>query len=300
MPPNSAGGDGTSRRALVAGALAGLALARPAAAEGRPVRRIVSLDFGLAETLLAMDIAPVGLPAIADWANWVVEPRLPAGIVDLGTAQEVNLELLSELAPDVILTTPYLARLSSALGRIAPVVSLPIYDARGEPLARAAEAARRLAAMTGEAGRGEALIGRVEATFAGVRARLAGTDRTPAYFVNFMDARHVRVYGAKSLFQGVLDRIGLPNAWTGPTNDWGFATVGIEALATRSATRLFYLQPAHEFERTSRGALWQSLSFARLGQVAMLPPILMFGALPSAARFARIVGDRLAPGPDHG
>jgi len=32
----------------------------------------------------------------------------------------------------------------------------------------------------------------------------------------------------------------------------------------------------------------------------MLPPILMFGALPSAERFARIVGDRLAARPDHG
>lgn len=300
MPPNNVGRDGGSRRALLAGALAAMAFAGRAGAQVAPARRIVSLDFGLAETLLAMGIAPVGLPAIADWADWVVEPPLPAGIADLGTAQEVNLELLSELAPDLILATPYLARLATALGRIAPVLTLPIYDARGEPLVRAAEAARRLAVLTGEASRGEALIDRVEATFTAVRSRLAAADRTPAYFVNFMDARHVRVYGAKSLFQGVLDRIGLANAWTGSTNDWGFATVGIEALATRTETRLFYLQPAHEFDRVSRGPLWRSLSFAQRGRVGMLPPILMFGALPSAARFARIIGERLAPGPDHG
>ncbi|QCI69138.1 iron-siderophore ABC transporter substrate-binding protein [Phreatobacter stygius] len=278
-----------------------MALAGPVTALAAPARRVVSLDFGLAETLLEIGVVPVGLPAIGDWADWVVEPRLPAGIADLGTALEVNLELLSDLAPDLIVTTPYQARLAQTFTRIAPVVTLPLYDAAGEPLRRASEAALRLAAITGDEGRGEALVARVDATFAGLRAKLAGARQTPIFFVNFLDARHVRVYGAKSLFQDVLDRLGLANAWTGPTNDWGFATVGIEALATRSDARLFYLEPAHDFARLSRGPLWRSLPFVKRAQVDRLPPILMFGALPSAERFARIVGDRLAPaGPDRG
>ena len=50
-------------------------LAAPARA-GTP--RVVSLDFGLTETLLALGAAPVGMPGPAQYRQWVIEPVLPA------------------------------------------------------------------------------------------------------------------------------------------------------------------------------------------------------------------------------
>jgi iron complex transport system substrate-binding protein len=111
-----------------------------------------------------------------------------------------------------------------------------------------------------------------------------------------MDERHVRVYGAKSLFDDTLHRIGLANAWQGPTNDWGFATVGIEALQTGKDALLVYFDPVPPavLPSLARNPIWRSLSFVRSGRVHGLPPVLMFGCVPSALRFARLVGDLLA------
>ena len=47
---------------------------------------------------------------------------------------------------------------------------------------------------------------------------------------NTDNARHVRVFGDNSLYQAVIDRLGLENVWTRDTNLWGFTLVGIEEL----------------------------------------------------------------------
>ena len=283
-----------SRRTFGQGLFISLALGNTGAIAAEP-RRIVSLDFGLAETLLEIGVVPVGLTAADDWNDWVAEPRLPTSVVNLGGTFEPNVELLLELKPDLILLTPYLANLSDKLRRIAPVLSLPLYDEAGEPLKRATEAARHLGRITGSSAAAESLITRIDATFARVRERLRPVSTMPVCIVQFMDARHVRVFGAKSMFQDVLDRIGLTNAWTRETNYWGFATVGIEALATTADIRLLRLAQADDYIRFSQGPLWRSMPFVQRGRVTALPPVLMFGALPSAERFARLVDAQFAP-----
>src|SRR5690606_7973612 len=90
------------RRRQVLAALAGLALL-PAAAP-IPARRIVALDWGLAETLIAIGQPPVGVPETRTYADWVISPALPTGTADVGLRVEPNLEILQQLAPDLILT----------------------------------------------------------------------------------------------------------------------------------------------------------------------------------------------------
>lgn len=299
------------RRAFTGGLLAAClpmpVLASPVLASepeiAGPLRRIVALDYGLAETLLRLGRPPLAVVGAQDWDKWVVEPALPADVVNLGSSLEPNLELLQQLEPDAILATPYLAGIAHRLRQIAPVLSLPIYVPDGRPLALAEAATKRLAALTGREAACEALLAEVEATYEAARQRLRGRADQPVYLVNFMDGRHVRVYGEKSLFQDVLDRIGLANAWQGRTNFWGFATIGIEELEQDSRARLIYLDPVPPgvLPALARNPLWNSLSFVKAGQVQGLPPVLMFGALPSAMRFARLVSEKLAmPEVTHG
>ncbi|TGS53917.1 iron-siderophore ABC transporter substrate-binding protein, partial [Mesorhizobium sp. M1D.F.Ca.ET.183.01.1.1] len=107
----------------------------------------------------------------------------------------------------------------------------------GQPYRNAVDATRKLASLVGKVEEGEALIAATEAYFAKVKLQLAPLSARPLYVVSFMDPRNVRVYGQKSLFQEVFDRIGIRNAWTGETNYWGFATVGIDGLATDDDAR---------------------------------------------------------------
>lgn len=302
-----------SRRALLLGA-AGAAMAgwpllaagpRTPDAPARDPSRIVSMDFGLTETLIEMGRPPLAVPNPASWTQWVVEPALPAGTVNLGTDREPNLELLAALRPDLIVTTPYLDGIEPLLRRFAPTRRFSIYaPPKGDAYARSIIATRALAAAIGAVSAGEDLVGRAQATMEAARARLtaAGLNERPLLVVNFLDDRHVRVYGAGSLFGDVMERTGLVNGWTRPVNYWGFATVGIEALAEIPAGRLIYMEPVSPdtLERLAASPLWNTLSFVRAGRIDRLPPVLMFGMLPSAMRFARQLQSRLAEAPSHG
>lgn len=281
------------RSLLLAGASAAFS---PAVRSAPADRRLASLDYGLAETLIRLGCPPVALVATQDWNRWVVEPALPADTVNLGASREPNLEVLQALRPDAILSTPYLAGIHHRLEQIAPVISLPIYAPEGRPLALAGAAARRLGEMIGDPAAAVRFLAEADGCFEQIRDRLADRALPPVYLVNFMDERHVRVYGAKSLFDDTLRRIGLANAWQGPTNDWGFATVGIEALQTGKDALLVYFDPVPPavLPSLARNPIWRSLSFVRSGRVHGLPPVLMFGCVPSALRFARLVGDLLA------
>lgn len=289
-----------TRRGLLAAAALGLVAAPSRPWADAAAARIVSLDYGLAETLLALGVTPVAIAEADQWATWVVEPAMPPGVVNLGAAQEANIELLQALKPDLILATPYLAGLLPVLQRLARTESFAINTPDpGTPYSRSLDATRRLAGLIGRPREGEALIAASAARMDETRAALAPVAATPVFLVSFMDTRHVRVYGAKSLFDDVLTLCGLTNAWQGPANYWGFATVGIEQLARAPEARLIYVEPiaADVKAALARSPLWNALGFVRAERVQAMPPVLMFGMLPSAMRFARLLQATLSGAP---
>jgi iron complex transport system substrate-binding protein len=272
-----------------------------AASRGRSApapSRIVSMDYGLTETMLALGAAPLAMPDAQDWSTWVVEPPLPASVQNLGSDQEVNLELLVSLKPDLILVTPYLDDLTPTLERIAPCERLAIYEEGGaSPLPRAEEVTGRIGALLGAPARAARYLEASRAQFEADRNRLAAAPRAPLLLVNVIDARNVRVYGAKSLWQDVLDRLGWPNAWTRPTSYWGFATVGVEELAAAGADATlvaFEPIPPDALPTLNRSPLWRDLPFVKNGRILKLAPAFMFGAVPSARRFSRLLTAALA------
>ncbi|MEW5422997.1 iron-siderophore ABC transporter substrate-binding protein [Amorphus sp. 3PC139-8] len=285
-----------SRRAFV---LAGAASAASAIAAPLPVRasegpRLVSLDYGLANTAMALGVTPVGVAAAAGWSKWVVEPPLPANVADLGMDRLINLERLAALKPNLILATPYVASLRSRLEDIAPVLSLTIYAPDGEPLERAYAATRTLGDRLDRRADADAYLAKADAEFADWRTRIAKARPGPVVLINFMDARHARVYGAHALFQNALDRIGLKNGWTGPTNFWGFQTIGLEQLAqAEPGSTIVAIEPIPpDVEPTlAESPLWNRLPAVAAGRYAELPGALAYGAVPSALRFARLITD---------
>ena len=92
-----------------------------------------------------------------------------------------------------------------------------------------------------------------------------------------------------------MDRLGLRNAWTGRTGVWGSATVGLDALAPLEDAALFTIdpQPPDLAAVLDASPLWQALPFVRARRVFSLPPVLMFGTLPAADRFAALLLPRL-------
>lgn len=202
---------GVTRRSLLQFAAASVVPAPLFAQSIGP--RIVSLDYGLASTLLSLGLPPVGISDLADWDRWVVEPPMPKSVVDIGSSFEVNLEILVTLKPDIILTTPYLDELLPKLQSVAKVVRLEVFTPDiGSILPAAIAATRKLAGELGRENEAEQFLARADAFFERCGSRLAGKNLPPVALVNFMDARHVRIYSSPGLFHNVLERIGVRNA----------------------------------------------------------------------------------------
>ncbi|MDL2398304.1 iron-siderophore ABC transporter substrate-binding protein [Rhizobium mayense] len=299
MPANPVPFSALSRRALLR-AMAAAAVAGNAPAFAQSAPRIVSLDYGLASTLLSLGIVPLAVSDLADWDKWVVEPAMPKSAVNLGSSWEVNFELLVALKPDIILTTPYLDELLPKLKQVAKVVRLEIYKPGIGPILPAAIAAtRKLGAAIGREAEAEGFLARADAFFTDRHARLSAKSPPPVALVNFMDARHARIYASPGLYHNVLERIGVRNAWTEESNYWGFQTIAIEELSRVADpdARLIAFEPipADVLSKIMESPLWQSLPFARPGRLSILPPALMFGMVNEAMRFGRLLTDLLDP-----
>ncbi|MBA8832418.1 iron siderophore-binding protein [Rhizobium leguminosarum bv. trifolii] len=287
---------GVTRRSLLQFAAASVVPAPLFAQSIGP--RIVSLDYGLASTLLSLGLPPVGISDLADWDRWVVEPPMPKSVVDIGSSFEVNFEILVTLKPDIILTTPYLDELLPKLQSVAKVVRLEVFTPSiGSILPAAIAATRKLAGELGRENEAEQFLARADAFFERCRSRLAGKNLPPVALVNFMDARHVRIYSSPGLFHNVLERIGVRNAWTRESNYWGFETIGIEDLSkiTDPDARLIAFDPVPPdvLPKLAQSPLWNRLAFARPGHLSILPPALMFGMVNEAMRFAGLLTDLL-------
>lgn len=273
-------------------------LAAPRAFALGKYRRIVSLDYALASTLLSVGARPLGVASLADWGRWVVDPVMPEDVVDIGSSWEVNFELLAALEPDLVLTTPYLEALRPRLEAFAPVLSIPVYTGDGEPVLPAArKATETLGDHIGMDTEARVFLAEAERLFDTCRQRLAGIDDR-VLLLNIMDARHARIFGAPGLYHGVLERLGIANAWNGTGNYWGFTTVGIEELAIYDDPdiRLFAFEPLPRdvMPKLATSPIWQALPAARPGRFEILPGVLMFGMIREAMRFATIITDRLA------
>ena len=274
--------------------LAALPLLSQRAATRRGLR-VAAMDWALAETMIALGHPPIAIVAARDWNRFVVEPPLPSGVVDLGLQPEINFELLASLTPDLILTSPFVQHLEPVLKRIADTVRLSIFEKGSVPLAQPRTLTRILGERLDRADAAESVLAGAERAFDSYRARVAAISPLPVLLVNFIDARHVRVYGGAGLYQNVLDRIGVVNAWTGATNYWGYSTIGIEKLATSTDLRVIAFEPVPPDSDATlrRSPLWSRLPFVRAGHVGVLPSVLMFGAIPSALRFARLLVEHL-------
>ncbi|MFP4138364.1 MAG: iron-siderophore ABC transporter substrate-binding protein [Halomonas sp.] len=272
------------RRALfrLAGVLAALFAVTAHAAPPR----LATLDWTLAETLVALEAPPLAVAQVDAYHAWVEEPALPDTTIDLGLRSQPSLELLASLEPERILISPMFANLAPRLERIAPVESLPLYSPERDTWAEMRELTLSLGELVDRPEAAKELIETTEAKLDKLSQEVAG-DRPPLLIVQFMDERHVRVFGDNGLFEAVLDRLGLDNAWSGDTNAWGYSLVGIETLAGLDA-RLVVVEPypAGVREALDDSGLWQHLVESSRGAPIVLPPAWSFGALPSAARFA--------------
>lgn len=288
----------TRRTLLRAASLIPLVASDVAAQPNAVPARAIALDWASSETLLSLGVAPIAITERDRFlsANPAFVARTP--IHDLGAPWEPNLELIDALAPSIIYTSSYTKMVEPQLRSIAEVVVSDLHGGRDDQLIRCAAFAHKIVdSFPGLADGG--LLTQMEGALARNRAVLSASRAPPVLCVYLHSSgRFANVFGPHSFAGNVIAHAGLANAWVAPTNSNGFDYVGIERLAAVSDASMIVLGDGPRTDRVLRtlqtSALWNAIPAVRSGEVRMFPNIAMYGALPTAVRFSRLLVEEFA------
>lgn len=256
--------------------------------------RVMSIDWSQTETMIALGVTPVASAQQSDYNDWVRSPTIPDETVDVGLRTQPNLERLSELDLDTIFLSPRFASLETQLSRIAPVKILGLYKVGEVNWEAVTDFTRRMAKEVNADKQAEQLIANSEAELNGLKAALPD-NLPPVLLVQFMDTKHVRVFGENSIYKVALNQLGIQNAWDKATNAWGFALTGVDKLQGIDAQFVVIEPlPVGVKEHLAHDQYWQYLIEQTGRPVITVKPTWSFGGLPSAMRFANLVTSALA------
>ncbi|RKP53275.1 ABC transporter substrate-binding protein [Pararobbsia silviterrae] len=269
-----------------------------AVAASKTPDRIVVMDWPLTETLLALGVVPVGVSAPDWYRRVIVEPPLPSNVVNVGLLYSPNYDVLDELAPDLMIITPGHAPARALLERLAPTLTLGRYTSSAQPYPALRAETMQMAQAVGRRDAGKNVLERTDSVLAEARARLARRAerlRRPVIVADLIDDRHLRVYGAGSLFDAMMSTIGVTNvigpsggasAW--PTGSGGFAVVSMQRLFELPQASLLLTGDIRPSQRAAlaQSAIWQALPSMTSRCAAVLPVVAPNGGLISMQRFA--------------
>ena len=283
------------RRLLTAMALSPL-LWQMQKAQAAPIsaERIVALEWLPVELMLALSVTPYGVADIPNYRMWVNEPALPDSVIDVGLRTEPNLELLTQMKPSMLVWSAGYGPSPEILARIAPGRSFAFSDGK-QPLAQARRSLLEMAEMLDKQAVAQRHLAEFDAFIDGLKPRFKQRGDRPLLMVSLLDPRHMLVFGPNCLFQEVLDRLGVKNAWQGETNFWGSTAVGIDRLAAYKDVDVLCFDHGNAAQMSQLAAtpLWQAMPFVRANRLQIVPAVWFYGATLSAMNFARILDNSL-------
>lgn len=271
-------------------------------AAGEPEKGFATLDWTVAETLLALGEEPKAIGDVASYQVWVSEPKLPTWIIDLGVRGQPNPEQIYRLStrldaqPLHFINSSFYAQATPMLKKFAKVDLVDFYR-EGDAWQNMLTATRQVAELIGKPQAATALEQHYLQKIAEIRPLVAPFTDRPIALVQFIDSRHLRIYAKNSPFGAVLNQLGFDNAWQGSHNNWGFETISVTQLADLPQNLRFVVvkpYPTNIEKSLKYNTLWQRLAMAK--DPLILPAIWTFGAIPSAERFATALAEALQTG----
>ena len=281
----------------------------------KPAERVAVLEWQQIEDVLTLCVDPVAVADAEGFTRWDTAETLPAGVADVGTRGEPNLDALFATNPDLVIIEAYTPgrRDHRAAGRLRSAGAGHQGRRRGRP-DRSDEGHVHLdrrgdrAAGTGAGG-----AGRVH-RIAGERPKLRWRDSTSAtekfvYFDGWVQGGNVsiRPFGQGSLMGELGEELGLTNAWTGEVDPaYGLGQTDIEGMTAVGDATFFYTgtedPDSDVMGELAKNEIWKALPAVVEGNTHAFPPgIWTFGGPRSAqqvldAYVAQL--DRLTSRPD--
>ncbi|WP_010627985.1 ABC transporter substrate-binding protein [Halomonas sp. KM-1] len=253
---------------------------------------ILALDFAIAETLFDIADLPIAMGSVDNYKSWTGKNSTPSNLVDIGANPNPNKELISSLNLFSILAPLQYSHLANDLSILAPVAQLSPYNPSSmNNWEGMTTFTKEIGSHINREQEADRFISEAENLMDGLQVSTSLFPET-LLVMQLLDEKHVRVYGDNSLPGAVLDRLGLYNAWSGPSNRWGFATISISELFNHDVHFVIidtsHLQSKRIIqENVMSSELWNLLPSVQKNNITMLnAEFWVFGAIPSATFFA--------------
>ncbi|WP_432452105.1 MULTISPECIES: iron-siderophore ABC transporter substrate-binding protein [unclassified Agarivorans] len=259
-------------------------------------QRIVALNWSMAENVLELGLVPVGIADIAGYQTWVVKPAIPAGVTDVGTRMEPNLELIEELKPDVILLSSSQADLLPRLEKIAPTLFFDSFNASQDNYQKSKKIFMQLAELFDKQTVAAQKLTALEKQFVDLKQQISQhfSGHIPKVTtIRFNNASTIIVYGDNSLSQAAAEQLGIAPALPLGPSKWGIAQKKLSDLAQIEEGIVVNIKPFDQEKQLQASPLWQALPFVRKGHYTTMEAIWSYGGVNSVGYFAQALTDSL-------
>ena len=266
-------------------------------------KRIVVLDFLLAESLAALNVTPVGMVDPNRYREWIGYdiPRF-THVLDVGTRQQPSLEAMARLKPDLILGVTFRhAALFDAFERIAPTVlfNFNSNDQQVNQLDHVLRVFDAVADITDHRAAGHAVKQGLQAALAADRARLAAAGLSGKRVAVLQELGLQDMYWSyttNSMAGGIAQALGLA-LWPHWPSKEGTTFISSENLLNQPDLSVLLISatgPEVGLAQKLVSPIWRFVPARTEGRIALMPRnIWGFGGPVSAATLAQHMTDAL-------
>ncbi|MGS0894215.1 ABC transporter substrate-binding protein [Burkholderia stagnalis] len=274
-----------------------------------PVRpqRVVALDFMFAESVIALDIVPVGMADTAFYPGWLgYESDRLAHVTDVGSRQEPGLEAIAAVKPDLIIGVGFRhAAIFDALDRIAPTLLFqfsPNVSEDGVPVTQLdwmRRIFRTIGAVTGRDARAQAVDAQLDAGIARNAARLAAAGHKGERVALLQDIGlpdRYWAYTGNSTSAGLARALGLVSWPEKPTREGTLYVTSADLLTQRDLAVMFVTASGMEVPLSAKldSPVWRFVPALRQRRITMIERnIWGFGGPMSALKLADVMTDTM-------
>lgn len=261
----------------------------------KPAERVAVLEWQQVEDVLTLCVDPVAVADVKGFTLWDTAETLPAGVADVGTRGEPNMDALFATNPDLVVVEASTAN-DEIIGQLA-AYGVPVLATKGadaaDPIGQMKNTFNLIAQATGRQERAQVVVDEFTESLAEAKSAVAGTAAAGQKFVYFdgwVQGGNVsiRPFGQGSLMGELGEELGLTNAWTGEVDPaYGLGQTDIEGMTVVGDGLLFYTgtnDPDGDVKpELAKNPIWASLPAVAQGHAYTFPPgIWTFGGPRSA------------------
>lgn len=262
-----------------------------------PATKVVVLEWGAQESLASLGVMPVGAADVKGYGTWVSAVKMDPSVKDVGTRQEVNVDAVVALDPDLVIATN--DRADNVIEQLEK--SVPVLVLRGssatDPIGQMKTNLDLIASLVGKTEQAKTEMADFEKKVADGKKTLADAGKAGAAYTMADGYKQgstisIRMYAAGSLLGATAEQLGLKNAWADKGDkDYGLSQTDVEGLTKVGKADFFYIASDADGgdmfgTDLSKNAIWKGLPFVKDGSVHRLPDgIWMFGGPRSTGQF---------------